>query len=302
MILSVLLPNDVNNLISFFNIIPDINNKLALYDPNSIEHLKFASDLVSIVPANGFDEIDIDYSFKLPCSPQLLFDFNSTFSSFISSITVQLGFHLNINNTYTSAGIDKISQILTSWSNAINKNNSNLILGIELGGVVEIPISDQCHYSTYAYWAWENLSSQLSPSSCPTNLNPSSQWTYGFIRIAIADITKDPKDLQLTNFILGKYGTSNTQPPSSTSTSSQSSFNVDAVVGGVIGSLTFISVLVAAGFILYRKYGTKMSNPLIDTNNQAYTDTNYQFHFDINRQVRSDTNNRIYSDTNHKAF
>ncbi|CAG8496214.1 3077_t:CDS:2 [Racocetra fulgida] len=74
--------------------------------------------------------------------------------------------------------------------------------------------------------------------------------------IAIADITKDS---QLTNFILGnqpeKSGTPGS-PPSSTPTSSisqSSPSNVGAIVGGVIASFIFVSVLVAAGFILYRR-------------------------------------------------
>ncbi|CAG8798495.1 1478_t:CDS:1, partial [Racocetra persica] len=234
-------------------------------------------------------------------------------------------FHLNINNTYASAGIDRISQILKEWSFI---DPSKLVLGVEFGGVVEVvssnniksdiesqhlqpindsnfkfpfaneQISDQCGYSSYAYWSWESLSSLLSTSSCPTNLISSSQWTYGFISnakqpylyqqqnssnyyvvfyedyqslnakldyiknnnltgIAIADITKDS---QLTNFILGnqsgKSGIPGSPPPSSTptsSTSQSSPSNVGAIVGGVICSFIFVSALVAAGFILYRR-------------------------------------------------
>ncbi|CAG8716288.1 27221_t:CDS:1, partial [Racocetra persica] len=124
--------------------------------------------------------------------------------------------------------------------------------------------------------------------------------------IAIADITKDSKDLQLTNFITGippnkpgGNGTTGTSLPSS----STSPPNIGAIVGGVIGSIIFVSVLVAVGIILYRRrHGTKMSNPLINTNNQTCSDTNPQVYSDINRQVHPDTNNRIYSDTNHKVF
>ncbi|CAG8714973.1 14660_t:CDS:1, partial [Cetraspora pellucida] len=114
-------------------------------------------------------------------------------------------------------------------------------------------------------------------------------------------ITKDSKDLQLTNFILG------IQPnkPGETGTSGipPSPSNTAAIVGGVLSSIIFVSVLIASGIILYRRrHEAKMSNPLIDTNNQACSDTNPQVYSDINRQVRPDTNNRIFSDTNHKAF
>ncbi|CAG8767126.1 14583_t:CDS:1, partial [Cetraspora pellucida] len=122
--------------------------------------------------------------------------------------------------------------------------------------------------------------------------------------IAIADITKDS---QLINFISGNNPlgneTSGTHPPSSTSSlPTSSSSNVGAIVGGVIGSLIFVSVLVALGIILYRRrHEAKMSNPLIDTNNQPCLDTNPQDYSYINRQIRPDTNNRIFSDTNHKV-
>ncbi|CAG8457311.1 17084_t:CDS:2 [Racocetra fulgida] len=121
--------------------------------------------------------------------------------------------------------------------------------------------------------------------------------------IAIADITKDSKDLQLTNFISGippnKTGGNGTTGTSS----STSPPNTSAIVGGVIGSIIFVGALVTVGIILYRRrHRTKMPNQLINTNNQACSDTNPQVYSDINRQVRPDINNRIYSDTNHKAF
>ncbi|CAG8504499.1 12027_t:CDS:2 [Cetraspora pellucida] len=352
-ILSVLLPTDVNNLNSFFN----LNN--SVYYPNSTQNSKFISDLVSIVTINGFDGIDIDYPFKLPCSPQY---FSSVFSSFITGIAAKLigsdrsltitagqypvnltynyvnfvnvqAFHLNINDTTTSAGIDKFSRILSSWN--VFVNNSKLVLGVEFGGIVEFvssnsiksdienqhlqlvndpnfnfpfaneQISELCKYSSYAYLSWENLSSLLSSSSCPTNLTSSSPWTNGFVSsakqpylyqqqdsskyyvtfyedyqslsakldyinnnnlagIGIADITKDSKDLQLTNFFfgiqpspLGKNGTTSTSPPSSTPSSTPRSpispLNIGVIVGSIAGSIVFAAALVAAGFILYRR-------------------------------------------------
>ncbi|CAG8776686.1 15868_t:CDS:1, partial [Racocetra fulgida] len=117
--------------------------------------------------------------------------------------------------------------------------------------------------------------------------------------IAIADITKDSKDLQLTNFILGNQ----TNNSGGNETSTSSSTDIAAIVGGVIGSIIFVGALVAIGIVLYRrKHRAKTSNPLIDTNNQTCSDTNPQVYSDINRQVRPDTNIRIYSDTNHKAY
>ncbi|CAG8624351.1 19934_t:CDS:2 [Cetraspora pellucida] len=81
--------------------------------------------------------------------------------------------------------------------------------------------------------------------------------------IAIVDITKDSKDIQLTNFILriplspfGKNGITSTSPPSPASTSSTpqpSPPNIGAIVGDVLGSIIFVSVLVAVGIILYRR-------------------------------------------------
>ncbi|CAG8710939.1 15600_t:CDS:2, partial [Racocetra persica] len=114
--------------------------------------------------------------------------------------------------------------------------------------------------------------------------------------VAIADITKDSKDLQLTNFILGILpnnpkgnGTTSTSPSTPTSSTSQSSPpNTGKIVGGVIGSIIFVSALVAFGTILYRKrHRAKMSNPLIDINNQACSDTNPQVYSDINFQAMS---------------
>ncbi|CAG8803954.1 36935_t:CDS:1, partial [Racocetra persica] len=79
---------------------------------------------------------------------------------------------------------------------------------------------------------------------------------------------------------------SSSKPTStSTPTSSTSQSNVGAIVGGAIGFIIFVSALVAVGIILYRKrHGTKMSNPLINTNNQACSDTNPQIYSDINHQ------------------
>ncbi|CAG8830046.1 8751_t:CDS:1, partial [Racocetra persica] len=67
--------------------------------------------------------------------------------------------------------------------------------------------------------------------------------------IAIADITKDSKDLRWTNFISGILPNNTGGNDNSTS----SSPNIAAIVGGVIGSIIFVSALVAVGIVLYRR-------------------------------------------------
>ncbi|CAG8582468.1 8065_t:CDS:2, partial [Scutellospora calospora] len=163
-------------------------------------------------------------------------------------------------------------------------------------------------------WSWKNLSSQLL-SPCYTSSkwvrgfdnkakqpyiyqklsSQSNQYYYvsyedfqslsaklDFIHnkslagIAIFDVTKNSRNMTLTNFI------------------------ASVIVIGVIGTFIFISALVASGFILYRKHKTRMPDLLIDTNKQACSDTNHQIYSDMNCQVRSDTNNQVYSDTNNK--
>ncbi|CAG8815230.1 33575_t:CDS:2, partial [Racocetra persica] len=193
----------------------------------------------------------------------------------------------NLNNTYASAGIDKISQILSSWN--VFVNNSKLVLGVEFGGIVEI-VSDDSNNIKSDIESQQLNHTLLSSSSCSTNLISLSQWTYGFISnvkqpyfyqqqnssnyyvifyedyqslnakldyiknnnlagIAIADITKDSKDLRLTNFILGILPNNPGRNENSTSLSP----NIAAIVGGVIGSIIFVSALVAVGIILYRR-------------------------------------------------
>ncbi|CAG8459848.1 15231_t:CDS:2 [Cetraspora pellucida] len=318
-ILSVLLPTDGNNLTKFFNlnlnqsqvqnitingIQHDIVSRQSLYESNSTQNMKFIDELVYIVTYFNLDGIDIDYPFKYPCIPST--GFNETdFSNFLSAIATRLG-----NNKKLT---------ITAGQYPIKGINSNLISFINIQAF-RLNINNTL----------------LSPSTCPTNLIPSSQWTYGFINnakqpylylqqnsssnyyvtfyedyqslnakldyiksnnlagIVIADITKDS---QLTNFILGnqpgKSGTPGTTPPSSPS-------NIGAIIDGVIGSIIVVSTLMVVGFRLYRrKQRAKMSDPLINTNNQTCSDTNPQVYFDINRQIRPDINNRIYSDTNH---
>ncbi|CAG8801877.1 21268_t:CDS:2, partial [Gigaspora rosea] len=118
--------------------------------------------------------VDIDYPFKLPCNP-LLGWFNSAYSNLLNDLSSQLSqllnnktlmitagqypinitnfnrigidyvniqaFNLNVNSTTTSAGIDKIQQILNSW-NTVVKDKSKLILGVEFGGIIEIVSSN----------------------------------------------------------------------------------------------------------------------------------------------------------------
>ncbi|KAF0532142.1 hypothetical protein F8M41_011420 [Gigaspora margarita] len=224
-ILSVLLPTDGINLIQLFNV--------------SGVGAQLTTNLVSAVYQFGFDGIDIDYPFKFPCYP-LIGWFNSAYSNLLNGLSSQLSnktlmitagqypinitnlnnidfiniqaSNFNVNSSITSSGIDKIQQILNSWSTVIDK--SKLILSVEFGGIIEIvssnniksdiesqqiqianapnsklpmadePIPDQCQYSSYAYLSWNTLKQVLSSSSCPSNLTSSSSWKYGFVKNA----------------------------------------------------------------------------------------------------------------------
>ncbi|CAG8791894.1 17003_t:CDS:2, partial [Dentiscutata erythropus] len=164
------------------------------------------------------------------------------------------------------------------------------------------PIPDQCKNATYGYLTWTNLnlsSSSCTTNLIPSSpwlydfLNNSKlpylyqQYSSKFYfvvfyenyqslnakidfvnsnnlaGIAIADITKDSNDLQLTNFILGTppqptlyNGTisNNTSPSAPTSSTPRSSSNnTGAIVGGVIGSIAFVAIVAVAGFMLYKK-------------------------------------------------
>ncbi|KAF0389841.1 bar-domain-containing protein [Gigaspora margarita] len=154
--LSVLLPTDGNNLTQLFNVKgsePDISRG------------QLVTNLANVVTQFGFDGIDIDYPFKLPCNPSLGW-FNSVYSDFLNGISQQLNktlmitagqspinninfnnigvdfiniqaFNLNVNSNSTSAGIDKILQIFNSW-NTVVTDKPKLILGVEFGGIIEI--------------------------------------------------------------------------------------------------------------------------------------------------------------------
>ncbi|KAF0532144.1 glycoside hydrolase family 18 protein [Gigaspora margarita] len=160
-ILSVLLPTDGNNLTRLFNV-------SASGSRSGGQGAQLATNLVSAANQFGFDGIDIDYPFKLPCYP-LLGGFNSAYSDLLNGLSLQLrnkslmitagqypinlnntnfnnigvdfiniqAFNLNVNSTTTSAGIDKILQIFNSW-NTVVTDKSRLILGVEFGGIIEI--------------------------------------------------------------------------------------------------------------------------------------------------------------------
>ncbi|CAG8470256.1 2037_t:CDS:2, partial [Scutellospora calospora] len=316
---NILLPAD-NNLIQ----LPPFANVLngGRYNSNDSATQNFINDLVKIVNDYSFYGIDIDYPNKLPCfqfnnniidsffipfltdisnklkqSSKILtvtagqYPINGINSDIISFVNIQ-AFRLNINTTHFSAGLDDIQTIFNNWSNKIDRNK--LILGIELGGIIEaikshssnvamdifnqdftisrkditFPLSvdenikDPCALSPYGRVSWNTLSAFLLPP-CYKNINTtnSQQWNYnfndfqslsaklGFMQnndlagIAISDITKDS---QFANFILGNITPSTSTPPSSQS-------NVGVIVGSIIGSVVFVSVLVASGFILYRR-------------------------------------------------
>ncbi|CAG8760876.1 21859_t:CDS:2, partial [Gigaspora margarita] len=301
---------------------------------------QLATNLVSAVNQFGFDGIDIDYPFKLPCSPSLGW-FNSVYSDFLSSISSQLrnktlmitagqypinitnlsnigvdfiniqAFNLNVNSTATSAGIDKIPQILNSW-NFIDK--SKLILGVEFGGIVEIVSSNNIqsdienqHFKIATLNSTFPIANEPIPDQYYQSLNAKLDYINSnrLAGISIADITKDSNDSQLMNFIAsGTQPTSASVRPSAPSTSpstSPSSNNTGAIVGGVIGSFIFVGAIAGVGFMLYQKRKVKMSDLLKDTKNQTCSDINRQDYSDINREIRSDTHNRIYSDTNHQS-
>ncbi|CAG8650416.1 23761_t:CDS:2, partial [Racocetra persica] len=300
-------------------------------------------------------KIDIDYPFKFPCNPSIGFD-ETDFSNFLNAISAQLGNNKNLTITAGQYPIKSINSNIISFINLqIESNNwtsidrSKLVLGVEFGGIVEIvtskniisdienqtlhlanvsnlsfpfpteTIPDQCSISSYAYWPWKDLSSQLSSPFCPTNLTSSSQnWTYGFINnakqpylyrqdpsskyyyvafyedyqslnakldyiknnnLAGIAIADITKDSQLINFISGNQ-------TNNTGGNEPSSPDIAAIVGGRIGSIIFVGTLVAVGIVLYRrKHRAKTSNPLIDTNNQTCSDTNPQIYSDINRQL-----------------
>ncbi|RIB02511.1 glycoside hydrolase superfamily [Gigaspora rosea] len=243
-ILSVLLPiND--DLIK----IPAFSNVTNGYNSSNPGNQQFINDLVSIVKDYSFDGIDIDYPYKIPCYQYTQFDINglnSVFTQFLADISNKLkqstsnkiltitagqynisninldiitfvniqAFRLNINTTRPSAGISDIQGIINSWSGYFD--NSKLVLGIELGGIIEaitsnnlntspdIPnqnfailrsqnitfqfpslidenIIDPCKITSYAHLQWKILTSLLVPP-CYSNPNQGSNsgWNYGF--------------------------------------------------------------------------------------------------------------------------
>ncbi|CAG8709935.1 13087_t:CDS:2, partial [Dentiscutata erythropus] len=251
-------------------ILPSAPPALLFYNLTSIENNKFISDLITVVN-NGFDGIDINYPFKLPCNPfnsSYYFDFNYTFLSFVNATAIQLG-NKNLMITagqYPVYGINFNSSII-SFVNIQNDyiDSSKLVLDVKFGGIIEIvssnniksdidnqllqqvndpnfkfsfpdeQILNQYNYSSYAYWTYDYQS---------LNAKLDFVKSSNLAEIAIADITKDSKNLRLTNFILG------IQPNRSSNTSPSSTpFNTDPIVGGTIGSLVFVSALVAAGLL-----------------------------------------------------
>ncbi|KAF0411254.1 hypothetical protein F8M41_008224 [Gigaspora margarita] len=240
LILSVLLPfNDDLMKISPFN-----NVQNGMYNSTNPVNQQFIGDLIAIVNDFSFDGIDIDYPNKMPCY-QFTFDINalnSVFPQFLNDLSNKLkasnsnkiltitagqfnildidpdiitfvnilAFRLNINTTRPSAGIGDIQRIINSWSNYIDK--SKLVLGIELGGIIEAitpshfvridianqnfailrnqnvtfpsslideNIIDPCKVTSYAHLPWQNLLNLLEPP-CYTDTIQSSGWKYGF--------------------------------------------------------------------------------------------------------------------------
>ncbi|CAG8578860.1 28818_t:CDS:2, partial [Racocetra persica] len=178
-------------------------------------------------------------------------------------------FRLNINHTYGSvveivSSNNIKSDIESQHLQPVNDSNLQPPRNTE-------HISDQCKHSSYAYWLWENLTVQQQDASkyyvtfYEDYQSLSAKLDYiknnNLAGIAIADITKDSQQILFWEISREKCSS-----------------------GSVVGSFIFVSILVATGFILYSKHKAKMSNPLIDTNNQACSDTNPQVYSDINRQ------------------
>ncbi|CAG8760880.1 21860_t:CDS:10, partial [Gigaspora margarita] len=322
-ILSVLLPTDGNNLTQLFN-----GFTINVNDKKKRQGGQLTTNLASAVYQFGFDGIDIDYPFKLPCYPPLG-GFNYAYVNLINGLSLQLSnktlmittgqyptnifnnisvdfiniqsFNLNVNSTTTNAGIDKIQQILNSWSTVINKSKL-VFLGVEFGGIIKIvssnniksDIENQLIQIANASNSMFPMANEPIPDQYYQSLNAKIDYinnNNNLAGIAIADITKDSNDSQLMNFIA-----SGTQPtpapggPNATSPSTPTSEqpnppNTGAIVGGVIGSLIFVGAIAGVGFMMYQKRKVKMSDLLKDTKNQTRSDINRQDYSDINRQV-----------------
>ncbi|CAG8825198.1 23655_t:CDS:2, partial [Gigaspora margarita] len=174
-----------------------------MYNSTNPGNQQFIGDLIAIVNDFSFDGIDIDYPNKMPSGQFNISDIDPDIITFVNL----LAFRLNINTTRPSAGIGDIQRIINSWSNYIDK--SKLVLGIELGGIIEAitpshfvrsdianqnfailrnqnvtfpsdeNIIDPCKVTSYAHLPWQNLLNLLEPP-CYTNTIQSSGWKYGF--------------------------------------------------------------------------------------------------------------------------
>ncbi|CAG8600297.1 26092_t:CDS:2, partial [Racocetra persica] len=218
-----------------------------------------------------------------------------TSSNIITDINSQNLVIANDTNTQYPFADDKIQSLCgpSVYATLSWKNFSNLLLlcdtstnkdpkwnyGFDNTSQQPYLYQQQNSPTRYYYVSYENLQSLKSKLDYVRHVNA--------LGIAIFDITKDTVDGTLMNFIsvINPPNSSSKPMPTTSSTSQSSPSNVGAIVGGVIGSLTFVSVLVAAGFILYRrKHNAGMAALLIDTNNQACSDTNSHVYSDINRQ------------------
>ncbi|KAF0352150.1 hypothetical protein F8M41_015287 [Gigaspora margarita] len=227
LILSVLLPinDDLMKIPPFYNVkmdcmiqvIQEINNSLIDIDyPNKMPCYQFDINGLNSV----FSQFLIDLSNKLKASNSNKILTITTGKYNISNINPDiitfvniLAFRLNINTTHASAGISDIQGIIDSWY-YIDK--SKLVLGIELGGIIETitPINfgiginntdianqnfailpdqnitfpsslideniiDPCKVTSYAHLQWKNLTSLLA-LPCYSNPIQGSGWNYGF--------------------------------------------------------------------------------------------------------------------------
>ncbi|CAG8773301.1 23896_t:CDS:2, partial [Dentiscutata erythropus] len=137
-----LLPTKPKTIIGYYlaykpnNLIPDTDFDIS----PSINYLNYiAFGLNDLVNNNNSTYNDFGkLSYKI--FTEQFSKFNELSSYKAEKNLTSKAFHLNINNTYASAGINKITQIWSSWNDYID--NSKLVLGVEFGGIVEIVFSN----------------------------------------------------------------------------------------------------------------------------------------------------------------
>ncbi|CAG8616927.1 43930_t:CDS:2, partial [Gigaspora margarita] len=313
----------------FTQFLADISNKLKPFN-------KILTITAGQYPISGFDSSIISFvniqAFYL--------NINTKFTS-AGIDNIQKIFNIwNISMSKLVLGVhfSGIVELVNSSNIAMDTVNDNLTIINETN--IQYPFADElildpCRVSLYASWSWMNLSHYLSQ---PCYNNASLPWIHGFdnisqqpyiymqqqnsitrfyyvsyedfqsikskldfvqqvqaLGIAIFDISRDRS---LYDFIFPPLKAIPV-PPKSPSSPESKSF----LIVGVICAFIVVSILVPF-FILRlrsRRRRERMSDKLIDTNNQACSDVNRQVYSNINSQVFSDTNDHANSDTNKKV-